>query len=97
MVDWDMPPTGVPPSLRAACASAWPLHELAINPEFCCSTNRCRRWTLTRAKLQDEIEAIWRGEKTVVLVTNDVDEALLLADHHPSTPGPCATLGPSSA
>jgi nitrate/nitrite transport system ATP-binding protein len=36
---------------------------------------------LTRAKLQDEIEAIWEGNRrTVVLVTNDVDEALLLAD-----------------
>ena len=36
---------------------------------------------LTRAKLQDEIEAIWESDRrTVVLVTNDVDEALLLAD-----------------
>jgi nitrate/nitrite transport system ATP-binding protein len=50
---------------------------------------------LTRAKLQDEIEAIWRSErKTVVLVTNDVDEALLLADRIiPLLPGPDATLG----
>jgi nitrate/nitrite transport system ATP-binding protein len=36
---------------------------------------------LTRAKLQDEIETIWaRERKTVVLITNDVDEAILLAD-----------------
>jgi len=36
---------------------------------------------LTRAKLQDEIERIWEQErKTVVLITNDVDEAILLAD-----------------
>jgi len=36
---------------------------------------------LTRARLQDEIEAIWESDRrTVVLVTNDVDEALLLAD-----------------
>jgi nitrate/nitrite transport system ATP-binding protein len=50
---------------------------------------------LTRARLQDEIEAIWREErKTVVLVTNDVDEALLLADRIiPLTAGPAATLG----
>jgi nitrate/nitrite transport system ATP-binding protein len=49
---------------------------------------------LTRAKLQDEIEALWRRErKTVVLVTNDVDEALLLADRIiPLTPAPRATL-----
>ena len=51
---------------------------------------------LTRAKLQDEIEAIWSGDKkTVVLITNDVDEALLLADRIiPLNPGPGATLGP---
>ncbi|QBJ26414.1 ABC transporter ATP-binding protein [Haematobacter massiliensis] len=36
---------------------------------------------LTRANLADEIERIWEGEKkTVVLVTNDVDEAITLAD-----------------
>jgi nitrate/nitrite transport system ATP-binding protein len=36
---------------------------------------------LTRARLQNEIEAIWESNRrTVVLVTNDVDEALLLAD-----------------
>jgi nitrate/nitrite transport system ATP-binding protein len=52
---------------------------------------------LTRAKLQDEIEAIWEQEKkTVVLITNDVDEALLLADRIiPLNPGPGATFGPS--
>jgi len=50
---------------------------------------------LTRAKLQDEIDAIRSVErKTIVLVTNDVDEALLLADRIiPLTPGPNATLG----
>ncbi|TMV11845.1 ABC transporter ATP-binding protein [Arenibacterium halophilum] len=36
---------------------------------------------LTRANLADEIEAIWAREKqTCVLITNDVDEAILLAD-----------------
>ncbi|CUW37214.1 Nitrate transport ATP-binding protein nrtD [Magnetospirillum sp. XM-1] len=52
---------------------------------------------LTRAKLQDEIESIWEQEKkTVVLITNDVDEALLLADRIiPLNPGPGATFGPS--
>jgi nitrate/nitrite transport system ATP-binding protein len=51
---------------------------------------------LTRAKLQDEIEAIWEREKrTVVMITNDVDEAILLADRViPLTPGPGAGLGP---
>ncbi len=51
---------------------------------------------LTRAKLQDEIEAIWEGDqKTVILITNDVDEAVLLADRIiPLNPGPGATFGP---
>ncbi len=36
---------------------------------------------LTRANVASEIEAIWAADKrTVVLVTNDVDEALVLAD-----------------
>lgn len=50
---------------------------------------------LTRAKLQDEIEHIWEQDKrTVLLITNDVDEAILLADRIiPLLPGPNATLG----
>ncbi|UWQ33525.1 nitrate ABC transporter ATP-binding protein [Leisingera sp. M527] len=36
---------------------------------------------LTRANLADEIEMIWQADKkTCVLITNDVDEAILLAD-----------------
>jgi nitrate/nitrite transport system ATP-binding protein len=51
---------------------------------------------LTRGNLQGEIARIWSAEKkTVVLITNDVDEAILLADRIiPLTPGPNATLGP---
>ncbi|HYO97851.1 MAG TPA: ABC transporter ATP-binding protein [Polyangiaceae bacterium] len=52
---------------------------------------------LTRATLQDEIERIGRTSgKTIVMVTNDVDEAILLADRIvPLSAGPGATLGPS--
>ena len=52
---------------------------------------------LTRANLQDEITDIWSNDKkTVVLITNDVDEAILLADRIiPLNPGPGATFGPS--
>ncbi|MCF8533319.1 MAG: nitrate ABC transporter ATP-binding protein [Reyranella sp.] len=52
---------------------------------------------LTRAKLQDEFDEIRAREgKTIVLITNDVDEAILLADRIiPLKPGPRATLGPS--
>ncbi|HEV8471172.1 MAG TPA: ABC transporter ATP-binding protein [Methylomirabilota bacterium] len=51
---------------------------------------------LTRATLQDELLRIWTQRRsTVVLVTNDVDEAILLADRiYPMTPGPGAVLGP---
>nr|WP_321409976.1 ABC transporter ATP-binding protein [uncultured Carboxylicivirga sp.] len=50
---------------------------------------------LTRGSLQIEIERIWReSKKTVILITNDVDEGILLADRViPLTPGPNATLG----
>jgi nitrate/nitrite transport system ATP-binding protein len=51
---------------------------------------------LTRATLQDEVERIWeRDQKTVVMITNDVDEGILLADRIvPLSAGPGATLGP---
>jgi ABC-type nitrate/sulfonate/bicarbonate transport system ATPase subunit len=51
---------------------------------------------LTRATLQDELLRIWGVRRsTVILVTNDVDEAILLADRiYPMTPGPGAVLGP---
>lgn len=50
---------------------------------------------LTRAKLQDEIERIRKEEgRTILLVTNDVDEALLLADRVAVlTPAPGAKIG----
>lgn len=49
---------------------------------------------LTRANIQDEIMRIWDEDKrTVVMITNDVDEALLMADRIvPLTMGPEATL-----
>jgi len=52
---------------------------------------------LTRATLQDEIESIWeQHRKTVVLITNDVDEGILLADRIiPLSAGPNATFGRS--
>ncbi len=52
---------------------------------------------LTRATLQDEISRIWeQNHKTVVLITNDVDEGILLADRIiPLSMGPAATLGPA--
>ncbi len=51
---------------------------------------------LTRSSLQDELSRICRIEKkTVILITNDVDEGILLADRIiPLSAGPGATLGP---
>lgn len=51
---------------------------------------------LTRGMLQDEILQIWEQEKkTVIMITNDVDEAIYMADRViPLNPGPNATLGP---
>ena len=54
---------------------------------------------LTRGTLQQELARIWSEERTTcVMITNDIDEAILLADRIvPLTPGPGATLGPSFA
>jgi len=51
---------------------------------------------LTRGTLQDEILKIWETNKrTALLITNDVDEAVYMADRIiPLKPGPKATLGP---
>jgi ABC-type nitrate/sulfonate/bicarbonate transport system ATPase subunit len=50
---------------------------------------------LTRMELQDELMELWEAQrKTVVMVTHDVDEALLLADRIVMmTSGPAATVG----
>lgn len=50
---------------------------------------------LTRSQLQDEIIDIWqRDRRTVVMITNDVDEAVIMADRIvPITMGPAARLG----
>jgi nitrate/nitrite transport system ATP-binding protein len=50
---------------------------------------------LTRMDLQDELMSLWETtRKTVIMVTHDVDEALLLADRIVMmTSGPAATIG----
>lgn len=51
---------------------------------------------LTRGDLQKEIATIWeREKKTIILITNDIDEGILLSNRIiPLTKGPNATLGP---
>lgn len=68
---------------------------LAINPRILLLDEPLSALdALTRANLQDEINDIWQSDKkTVVLITNSVDEALYLADRViPLTLGPGATL-----
>jgi ABC-type nitrate/sulfonate/bicarbonate transport system ATPase subunit len=50
---------------------------------------------LTRMELQDQLMTLWEAtRKTVIMVTHDVDEALLLADRIVMmTNGPAATIG----
>lgn len=78
---------------------------LAMNPEILLLDEPLSALdALTRGSLQSEIERIWsaeagagRGKKTVVMITNDIDEAILLADRIvPLEPGiDGATLGPA--
>ncbi|WP_116130831.1 ABC transporter ATP-binding protein [Tropicimonas sp. IMCC34043] len=67
---------------------------LAMNPEVLLLDEPLSALdALTRANLADEIEAIWSQEKqTCVLVTNDVDEAIVLADRIVAL-NPNGTLG----
>lgn len=70
---------------------------LAANPEILLLDEPLSALdALTRGKLQDEILHIWEQErKTVILITNDVDEAIYMADRVvPLNPGPDATFGP---
>lgn len=55
---------------------------LALNPEVLLLDEPLSALdALTRANLADEIEHIWEADKkTCVLITNDVDEAIILAD-----------------
>ncbi|MBE3639555.1 ABC transporter ATP-binding protein [Mangrovicoccus algicola] len=55
---------------------------LAMNPEVLLLDEPLSALdALTRANLADEIEGIWQEDrKTCVLITNDVDEAIILAD-----------------
>lgn len=71
---------------------------LAMEPQvLLCDEPLSALDALTRATLQDEILRLrTEEEKTILLITNDPDEAILLADRViPLTAAPKATLGPS--
>ncbi len=70
---------------------------LAMNPEVLLMDEPLSALdALTRGTLQKEIINIWsKDKKTALLITNDVDESIIMADRIiPLTPAPCATLGP---
>ncbi|WP_186757191.1 ABC transporter ATP-binding protein [Echinicola salinicaeni] len=70
---------------------------LAMNPEILLMDEPLSALdALTRGTLQEEIIKIWsQDKKTAILITNDVDEGIIMADRIiPLTPGPMATLGP---
>lgn len=70
---------------------------LAMNPEMLLMDEPLSALdALTRGTLQEEIVNIWsEDKKTCLLITNDVDEGIIMADRIiPLKPGPNATLGP---
>ena len=70
---------------------------LSMNPEMLLMDEPLSALdALTRGTLQEEIINIWSQDKrTALLITNDVDEGILMADRIiPLTTGPNATLGP---
>ncbi|MEX1241445.1 MAG: ABC transporter ATP-binding protein [Cyclobacteriaceae bacterium] len=70
---------------------------LAMNPEMLLLDEPLSALdAITRGTLQQEIVNIWGKDKTTaLLITNDVDEGILMADRIiPLNPGPKATLGP---
>jgi nitrate/nitrite transport system ATP-binding protein len=70
---------------------------LAMNPELLVMDEPLSALdAITRGTLQQEIIRIWSLDRTTALmITNDVDEGILMADRIiPLHPGPRATLGP---
>lgn len=70
---------------------------LAMNPQMLLMDEPLSALdALTRGTLQEEIVNIWsEDKKTCLLITNDVDEGIIMADRIiPLKPGPNATLGP---
>ena len=95
--DWTAWPKAIPTNFPPACASEWASPaRLRLEPKVLLLDEPFSLLdVVTRMELQDQLINLCAAQnKTVLMVTHDVDEAILLADRIVMmTNGPAATVG----